>query len=130
MPELFEVFVAKLNTVTEISGEIYPATSKEHKKAPFLVYLQTEGAERDSLGGWLGDQTDGYEFNVLASTYLSMKSIARKVIAAMKALQQTTTDGLYIQAIYIDQNAPELWEDQPGLYRKIINVKFSYTGGS
>lgn len=130
MADISTVFEAKLETVTELAGQIYPATSKEHKKAPFLLYYQTAGEERDSLGGWLGDRSDEYAFNILAATYKAMKDLTRKVETALKALQQTTADGLFIQAVYIDENAPELWEDQPELFRKIVNVRFTYTGGN
>lgn len=121
-----EVLTTQLKTVSALSSRVYPVTGVQGCVAPYLVYLQSSKHEYEKLTGYTGVSISRYELNILHSTYSGMKSVAASVVALLKTFQGNAVSGLFIQALSFDEDSPELWENEPQLFRKIINFEVIY----
>jgi hypothetical protein len=119
--------IAQLKTITGIANRVFPGGKvPQGQVAPYIVLVKSGGAEYDALDGWTGLHRDSYELNMLESTNELADSLADSVITKLKAMQGATHGSAYIQDMQIDENSPELYEEQINLYRKIINITVIY----
>jgi hypothetical protein len=121
-----EALVAQLKTIAALSNRIYPVTGVQSAAAPYIVYLQSDSAEFEILKGYTGRKKSSYELNILDKTYSGMKSVAASVVTLLKTFQGATIGGILVQGLSFDENSPELWENEPQLFRKIINFEVIY----
>jgi hypothetical protein len=121
-----EILTAQLKTITGLTSTVWALTAPEKPTAPFLIYKQQSGEEFEILNGFTGCNRSTYELNIMNTTYRTTKTLAALVIAKLKTMQGATYSGTLIQAVFFDENSPEIWEEEIKLYRKIINVTIIY----
>ena len=113
-----EEITAAIETVAGLVGKVYPLNAPEMETLPYVVYVPSGTTEDDSLTGWIGSFDTGMEINVLHSSYKEMKTTARAVVEALKKLPEA--------AVYIREEQPEIYEEEIGAYRKIIDLTLQH----
>lgn len=121
-----EILTAQLETVSGLSGKVEPINIPQGTSPPYAIYMQRGGAEFEELVGFTGCKRNDYEINILHTTYKAMKDLTALVIAKLKTMQGTTYSGTLVQAVFFDENSPEMWEDEVNLCRKIIFLTIIY----
>lgn len=116
----------ELNKIPELTNKIFPTNAPEGQKAPYLVYMTRKRSLKD-LEGHTKDREVYVMLNILCSSYLQMKELAKKVEELVIAfpLRNIGKDGLYIQDITLD-DITEIYENELKLERGIIPFKICY----
>ncbi|ACT00220.1 tail completion protein gp17 [Paenibacillus sp. JDR-2] len=119
-----EALTAELSAVPELVGKIYPLDASNAPKAPYVVYISSEGEPTKGLDGFIGGQSVDVELNIIGATYSSMKELTRAVITILKSfeLRQIGSEGPYIQELTY-QKPVELYESAPKLHRCLIDFQ-------
>lgn len=107
-----------VEAVAGLSGKVYPLNAPEGEPLPYVVYVSAGTTEDDSLSGWIGSFDTDMEINVLHRSYKGMKAMAREVVEALKGIQEA--------AVHIREDRPELYEEELGAYRKIIELRLQH----
>lgn len=123
---LEEILTTQLSAVTGLSGKVHPINANPKESAPYLVYLKTGGEEYGILNGYTGTNQTRFELNLFHSSYSNVKALAASVTTKLKTLQGNTFSGTLIQALWFDENSPELYEEQLKMFRKILNITIIY----
>ncbi len=113
-----EEVTAAIETVAGLAGKVYPLNAPERETLPYVVYVPSGTTEDDSLTGWIGSYDTGMEINVLHRSYKGMKTTARAVVEALKKLSGA--------AVHIREEQPEIYEEEIGAYRKIIDLTLQH----
>lgn len=109
---------AAIETVAGLAGKVYPLNAPERETLPYVVYVPSGTTEDDSLTGWLGSYDTEMEINVLHRSYKGMKTTAKAVVEALKKLPGA--------AVHIREEQPEIYEEEIGAYRKIIDLTLQH----
>lgn len=140
--------VRELETIPELTEQIWPGQPKKNAQAPFVFYIQTSDSEDETLTCLTGLQHTGYALHVVAADYYSLANISGKIKAAMNALtgrtlyradgvlceeavcdlaEITADDGaLFFEDVSIRQVSPDLFEEDVFLYRRIYQLDIDY----
>ena len=119
MTDVIETAVtAAIEAVAGLAGKVYPLNAPEGVPLPYVVYVSGGTTEDDSLSGWIGSFDTEMEINVLHQSYKGMKTLARKVVEALKGTRGA--------AVHIREEQPELYEEEIGAYRKIIELRLQH----
>lgn len=124
--------VTELETITELNGKVFPLNAQDAEgnpvEAPYLIYVSSEGQYDKCLNGFLDMKEVSCELNILHKTYRNMKLLSRQVMAKLKSFEGRIIgiDGPMIQELVFENDSPELYEEQPELYRKIINFRIYF----
>jgi len=127
-----EALVLELEAITELNGKVFPLNAQDAEgnpvEAPYLIYVSSEGQYDKCLNGFLDMKEVSCELNVLHKTYRNMKLLSRQVVAKLKSFEGRIigVDGPMIQELVFENDSPELYEEQPELYRKIINFRIYF----
>lgn len=113
-----EEVTAAIETVAGLAGKVYPLNAPERAVLPYVVYVPSGTTEDDSLTGWIGSYDAEMEINVLHRSYKGMKTTAWAVVEALKKLSGA--------AVHIQEEQPEIYEEEIGAYRKIIDLTLQY----
>lgn len=119
-----EALTAELGAVPELADKIYPLDATNAPKAPYAVYISSEGVPTKGLDGFIGGQSVDVELNIIGATYSSMKELTRAVITILKSfeLRQIGSEGPYIQELTY-QKPVEIFEPAPKLHRCLIDFQ-------
>lgn len=127
-----EALVLELEAITELNGKVFPLNAQDAEgnpvEAPYLIYVSSEGQYDKCLNGFLDMKEVSCELNILHKTYRNMKLLSRQVVAKLKSFEGRIigVDGPMIQELVFENDSPELYEEQPELYRKIINFRIYF----
>lgn len=123
-----EALGKELEGIEGLSEKVFPLNAKEGTKAPYLIYVSSEGLYNKDLEGYQDTKEVSCEVNTLNTRYDNMKALGKAVFNKLKSFEgrEIGIDGPYIQEVIFDDNCPEVYEEQVKLYRKIINVRFYY----
>ena len=116
----------ELEAITDIKNKVFPLQADQKADAPYLVFVSSEGKPYKSLDGFLELKEVSCELNVLNKRYRSMKNLAKEVITKIEGFEgrEIGTGGPYIYEVTYEEPV-ELWENDPKLYRCIINANFT-----
>jgi hypothetical protein len=120
-----EALRAELSTITELTNKVFPLNATEGIKAPYIIYVSTEGIQDKTLQGYLASKEIECEINILHDSYVNLKSLTKQVLAKIIAFQGRIIgdNGPFIQNVTYEKPV-ELYESLVFLYRCVINTKF------
>lgn len=116
----------ELESITALGGRVYPLDAPEatkHNGVPYLIYGSSEGVRDKSLDGYMQSKQVNAEINIIADRYEVMKAITKQVVALLVGMmgRKIGTDGPTIHDLEYQQPM-ELYENQPNLYRCVVEV--------
>lgn len=118
----------ELESVTGLSGKVYPLTAPEGEKAPYCTYELISTERQRVLGtNHTGNVDAQYELNIVNSRHSSMKSLKAAIIAKLKTMwgRNLATTGPYIQDINII-NDDDMYNNDTSQYIGIVEFIASY----
>ena len=119
MTDVIETAVtAAIESGAGLAGKVYPLNAPEGAPLPYVVYVSEGTTEDDTLSGWIGSFDTEMEINVLHQSYKGMKTLARKIVEALKSTRGA--------AVHIREEQPELYKEEIGAYRKIIELRLQH----
>lgn len=131
----FEPALAQeLKSIAALENRIYPLNAPETSfdlTKPYLIYGSSEGLRTKEIGrGYRTGKSIRGELNVIAPRYSDMKSITGQVIDLMVSMERRKigTDGPFIQELTYGDPV-ELYENQPKLYRCVIDFEVYFDQG-
>lgn len=118
-----EALKAELETVTGLSGVVFPLQAQEGTPSPYVIYLSQEGLPEKTLDGFLTLRTVHLDLNIMGDTYSTMKTTTQAVIAKINGWLGTTIGSgtVKIRDITWDK-VNELYEFQVLQYRCLIQM--------
>jgi hypothetical protein len=122
-----EALRAELDTITELTGKVFPLNATEGVKAPYVIYLSSEGIQDKTLQGYISSKEVDCEINILHDSYASVKSLTRSVLSKFLSFQGRIIgdNGPLIQNVTYEKPV-ELYESEVFLYRSVLDVKFRF----
>ena len=115
---------AKLKTLLETILTVYSGYAPN--PVGNYIMLQSDGYEEaKSLSANLGLIDQRFTIDLITRTTLEMTTYFKQIRALLQGIERTTQT-YFIQEVQIDGNAPELWESEIKMNRKIISVTISY----
>lgn len=78
----------ELQTITGLSGKVYPQKAPENTTPPFVVYFSSEGEPIMALSGPTDMTELTCEIHVSAETYEEMKSLTKNVTNRLQSFFQ------------------------------------------
>jgi hypothetical protein len=122
-----EALRAELGTLTELSNKVFPLNADEGTKAPYVVYISSEGVQVKTLQGYMGNKEVDCEINILHDSYANMKALTKEVLAKIISFQGRSIgdlfskDGPFIQNVTYSKPV-EIYEKEVSLYRSVIDI--------
>lgn len=128
-----EALTQELNTITALQDRVYPLVALEATAGngvPYLVYGSSEPLREKTIGGYLESGEVRAELNIIAKRYADMKAITKQVVALLIGFEgrQIGTDGPFIEELTYQQPV-EVYEDQPALYRCVVEFDVYFDQG-
>lgn len=99
--EFEEALKAELSTISELNNQVFPLNATEGTKAPYIVYVSSEGIQERTLDGYVRSREVDCEIHILHDKYFSLKDLTRQVISIIDSFQQRFIGGstdVYVQA--------------------------------
>lgn len=117
----------ELGSISELINRVFPLKAKEGMKAPYIVYVSSEGIQDKSFQGYLDSKTVDCEINILHDSYGNMKSLTKEVLAKIISFQDRSIgeNGPFIQNVTYERPV-ELYEKEISLYRCVIDIKVRF----
>ena len=122
--DLEEALVIEFDTISGITGKVYPLFTGEGVDPPFLVYVSSEGTYERTLTEFTGMKLIECEIHVVGSNYGEMKSILKDVIEKIISFRQRQiggVDGPFVQTLQYDQ-PEEMFEGDTWIYRASFDI--------
>ncbi|MGG3456051.1 tail completion protein gp17 [Paenibacillus rhizolycopersici] len=122
-----EALTAEIGSITGLSGKVFPGFSPG-RTAPYAVYLSSQGLRDKTLtNGYLNSKQVGVSLNIVAATYGQFKPLLNAALDKLISFEGRVigTDGPFIDELTYEQPV-ELWEDEPKLYRGLIEFEVYY----
>ena len=96
-----QALVYELQTITGLSGKIYPQKAPENTTPPFVVYISSDGEPIMALSGPTDMTELTCEIHITAETYEELKSFTKQVTNRLKTFlqRQIGQNGPYIKSI-------------------------------
>jgi hypothetical protein len=122
-----EALRVELGTLTGLSNKVFPLNATEGTKAPYVVYVSSEGLQVKTLQGYLGSKEVDCEINILHDSYANMKDLGKEVLAKIISFQGRhiggllSKDGPFIQNVTYTKPM-EIYEKEVALYRSVIDI--------
>jgi hypothetical protein len=83
-----QALVYELNTITGLSGKVFPHMAEENTLAPFVIYISSDGEKIMTLGGPTNLTELTCEIHVVADSYEQLKSLTKAVIDRIRSFFQ------------------------------------------
>lgn len=115
---------AALNSITALSSKNWPLVAPEGTQPPYAVYQKVSGEGFKSHSSSGGLEKASYQIHIIASAYAQLKELHGAITAALLGME----DGAEMQAVFVDDNAPESYEPSVDALRKTVNFKIIYGG--
>ncbi|MFJ5713117.1 DUF3168 domain-containing protein [Neobacillus sp. NPDC093127] len=118
---------SELGQIDDIEDKIYALNAEEGVKAPYIIYVSSDGLQDKSLLGYLSSREVDCEINVIHTTYAEMKAITKEVLAKILSFQGRIIgeNGPFIQNVTYHKPV-ELYEQEVNLYRCVIDCNFKF----
>lgn len=96
-----EALRVELTSIPLLQNKIFPLSAPEGTKAPYLVYVSSEGVNDKSLNGYLDSKEVDCEINIICSRYSDLKTLTRETISKIISFQGRSigNDGPVIQNV-------------------------------
>jgi hypothetical protein len=126
-----EALRSEVSSVSGLASKVFPLLARSQNQsllaAPYVAYVSTEGLQEKSLEGYDASRRVSCEIHVVQTSYTSMKSLTKLVMAKILTFQSRVigTGGPYIQNVTY-QEPVELYDDEPKLYRCVIQYEFYF----
>jgi hypothetical protein len=123
-----EGMVVELLTITKLNNRVCPLHATPRIKPPYMIY---------EIGDRQEDRThDGYEdygaqrctLDLLCKSYTELQTVGALVETKVTSIvhKQVGGSGPFIQNLEFEDYNPEMYEEQVGLYRKVIEFTVFY----
>lgn len=111
--------------IPALENRVYPLTAPEAtagQGVPYLIYASSEGLRDKALDGYMQSKAVHVEVNIICARYGDMKAITRQVIALLIGMEGRAigVGGPFIEELTYQQDPVEIYENQPGLYRCMV----------
>ncbi|MEH7093941.1 DUF3168 domain-containing protein [Neobacillus vireti] len=118
-----EALRAELSAITELNNKVFPLNATQGTKAPYVVYMSSEGVQYQTLDGYLPNKEVECEINILHGSYGAMKSLTKEVIAKVLSFYSRTIgeNGPFIESVS-HENPVELYENEISAYRSVVTI--------
>lgn len=125
--ELHEALKIEMESISGLSGKVFPISAPEGAKAPYMTYKLSGNNREQGLNGILGLIKSNCELNIYHATYNTLKAIKKSAVQIIKTFGQRSIGnaGPYIQQVEIE-NDFETYENEVRLYRGIIEINLYY----
>ncbi len=122
-----EALRAELSSVKGLKNKVFPLNSKEGTKAPYIVYISSEGILDKTFNGFLNTKEVDCEINIIHKSYGEMKDLSRIVLEKIITFPGRYIGGYgpYIQNLTYEKPI-ELYENEVSLYRCVIDLKVKF----
>ncbi|SDM17419.1 DUF3168 domain-containing protein [Bacillus sp. OK048] len=122
-----EALRAELGTIAGLTNKVFPLNATEGTKAPYIIYVSSEGVQDKSLLGYLSSKEVDCEINIVQASYGSMKSLTKLVISQIISFigRNIGENGPFIQNVTYHKPV-ELYEQEVNLYRCVIDCNFKF----
>lgn len=113
----------ELVAIDGLLNKVFPMTAPEGTAAPYIIYTSTLGNYDKTLTGWTRSKAVSVEINVIHNHPTLMRALAKEVQAKIMGFlgRVLAEAGPKIDDLVLESDAPELYEAQVGLYRKVIS---------
>lgn len=117
----------ELKSIAVLEGRVYPLDAPEANSGqgvPYLIYVSSEGVRDRTLDGYLKSKRVLIEINVIGTRYADLKSISPQAMNLLIGMEQRQigTDGPHINEVVMNRDPVELYENEPDLYRSVIEA--------
>ncbi|MCM3763446.1 DUF3168 domain-containing protein [Neobacillus niacini] len=118
---------AEFETITGLTNKIFPLNAPEGEKAPFIVYVSSDGVPDKSLQGYLSTREIPCEIYILHDSYAGMKAITKEVVAKILSFQGRVIgeNGPFIQNATFEEPV-ERYEKEISLYRSAFDLRVKF----
>ncbi|WP_066316960.1 DUF3168 domain-containing protein [Bacillus sp. FJAT-29814] len=122
-----EALRAEFETIPGLSNKIFPLAAPEGEKAPFLIYVSSDGIPDKSLQGYLSTREVVCEIYILHDSYASMKALTKAVVAKIISFQGRVIgeNGPFIQNATYDDPVKR-YEKEISLYRSAFDLRVKF----
>lgn len=123
----FEEALAVELGVGDLTGKVYPGSAPEGTKAPYLVYLSSDGLPDKTLNGYLGSRTVSGELNIVAAGYRDLKPLVSAVLSKFRSFEGRVigTGGPFIQSVS-HEDPLEIYEGAVKMWRCLIDFRVHF----
>lgn len=83
-----QALVYELQTITGLSGKVYPQKAEEDVKPPLIVYISSDGEPVMTLGGPTNMTELTFEVHVISESYEQLKSLTKAVLDRIRSFFQ------------------------------------------
>ncbi len=105
-----ELFAHLRDTVTSVSGRVYPMIMPQDCEKPALVYTVVNAADDQAVSGCVSATETLFQVDVYASTYAHMKDVTTEVKSSLYTFDS------YPMAL----NSRDIFEEEEELFRQMI----------
>ena len=119
-----EALTYELETITELDEKVFPVSAAEGIRAPFLIYVSSEGVQDNTLDGYLTSKEVECEIHVVHNSYKKMKDLTREVISKLQTFygRSIGIDGVFIKSLTYDKPT-EVSEKEFGFHRSSFDIR-------
>jgi hypothetical protein len=119
-----EALVVEFDSISLITGKVFPLYTGEGIDPPFLVYVSSEGLYDRTLTEFFQSKTIECEIHIVGNDYEELKTIEREVIAKIISFsnRQLGGTGPLIKSVGYDQ-PEEMYEGETNLYRASFDMR-------
>jgi hypothetical protein len=119
-----EALVVEFDSISLITGKVFPLYTGEGIDPPFLVYVSSEGLYDRTLTEFFETRTIECEIHIVGNDYEELKAIEREVIAKIISFSNRVLGGTgpLIKSVGYDQ-PEEMYEGETNLYRASFDMR-------
>jgi hypothetical protein len=77
--------VYELQTITGLSGKVFPHAAEENTKAPFVIYISSDGEKIMTLQGPTDMTELTCEIHIISDSYQNLKSLTKAVLDRVRS---------------------------------------------
>jgi len=125
-----DALTIELEEIEGLMDKVFPLNAEEGTKAPYVIYVSSEGEQDKTLDGYLPTRDVDAEINVLQHSYSGMKYLTKQVLSKLISFQSRYiggTEDIYIKSVTY-RKPVELYEEQALLYRSVIEFTVNIGG--
>jgi hypothetical protein len=125
--DLEEGLTVELAAITGLAGKVFPVMAAQGTKAPYLAYTLGSNDRVNTLSGHASLVQSQYQLDLYHSTYASLKTLKKLVIANIKTydLRNIGVSGPFVQQVKIITDF-DTYEDALELHKGIIEFDIYY----
>lgn len=112
---------------TILPEKVFPMNAPEGEEAPYIVYISSDGAQLQTLSGFVPLSGGSPEVHILHTSYIGLKSLTPSVISLLQSFvgRRIGDNGPLIQELSYSDPV-EIFEPELRLYRCMIEFTIHY----